>query len=206
MASTMKSRHAWLLLLTLSLGLLLRLYPLDAESIWYDEAYTIRVAHLGFWDVIADCSKDVHPPAYLLLMRYWVHVFGDSVYSVRFPSVIFGLLSVYMAYRVGGSFFSGETGVLASAIMAVSLIHVRYSQDARMYPLLVLLTLLSMYFFHRTLILGKKGPDAAAYVLSTTLLVYTHNYGLFIPLARTSFSWRCSSFEDRNIPPGSGYG
>ncbi len=60
-----------------------------------------------------------------------------------------------------------------------------------MYTLMVLLALVSMYFFLRLLRRGflqrATLPLAIGYVLSTTLLLYAHVYGVFVVLAQNVY-------------------
>jgi hypothetical protein len=75
---------------------------------------------------------------------------------------------------------------MASLIVALSPLHIYYSQEARVYEIMVLLALLSFYFFLKVL---TKGNAAACvgYVLCTTVLLYSHIYGLFIILAQNIY-------------------
>ena len=56
-----------------------------------------------------------------------------------------------MLYKVGKTLFTSKIGLYASVIMAVSVFHIKYSQEARMYSLLTFTTLLSTYFFIQVL-------------------------------------------------------
>jgi uncharacterized membrane protein len=55
-----------------------------------------------------------------------------------------------------------------------------------MYSLMVLLALLSMYFLTRFL-QGNTVAISVGYVVSTTLLLYTHVYGVFIIIAQNVY-------------------
>ena len=56
-----------------------------------------------------------------------------------------------MIYAVGRQLFNKQVGLVAALILALSSFNITYSQEARMYTLMVLLALLSMYFFWRFL-------------------------------------------------------
>ena len=89
-------------------------------------------------------------------------------------------------YKVGCLLFGRSEGILSSLILALSPLHVYYSQEARVYELMALLTLLSFYFFLN--ILRKNNPTArAGYVLCTSALLYSHLYGLFVVLAQNLY-------------------
>lgn len=162
------------------IGIFLRLYHLGTQSFWLDEAISVSISKLSLAQIV---QADRHPPLYYWLLHYWMMVFGTSESAVRLLSALFGVLAIPMCYVVGRQLFDKEVGLVAALILAFSTFNVQYSQEARMYSLMVLLAFLSMYFFIR---LARQSTLAlsAGYVLSTTLLVYTHVYGLFVVIAQ----------------------
>ncbi|MER3445436.1 MAG: hypothetical protein C4291_00755 [Candidatus Dadabacteria bacterium] len=178
------NRSGLILLLILLLGLFLRTHNLSKESIWFDEGYSISVADLSLLQIVVETYKsDQNLPLYYIILHFWISLFGDSEFSVRFPSVIFGLFAIFMLYEVGRLIFDNEVGILGSLLLGLSLFHIRYSQEARCYSLMVLLTLISIYFFIR-LFKERSLIFSIGYILSSTLLIYTHVYGLFIIIAQ----------------------
>jgi 4-amino-4-deoxy-L-arabinose transferase-like glycosyltransferase len=174
-------------LITLLLGIFLRLYGLGIESIWVDEAFSVRAAGLSVPQIIELSSEDPNPPLYYIALHYWLALLGDSAeVSVRLLSVLFGSLAVFVMYKVGAQLFDRATGALASLILALSAFHVQYSQEARAYSLLSLLTLLSFYFFLK-LLRGRNLIASSGYVVCSSLLLYTHVYGLFIIVAQNLY-------------------
>jgi uncharacterized membrane protein len=183
------------LLLIIFLGAVLRVYKLGSESIWLDEAFTIQTAHGSLPSIIEETSKDVHPPLYYFALHYWMQLFGESEFSTRLLSAIFGVLAVLAIYKLATLLFDRATGLLASLLLALSHFNIEFSQEARMYMLLCLLTLLSMYFFIK-LLAGKSRLVLAGYILSSTLLMYTHVYSIFI-LAAQNLYWLSLPFVSR---------
>jgi uncharacterized membrane protein len=183
------------LLLIIALGAALRVYKLGSESIWLDEAFTIQIAHGSLPSIIEETSKDVHPPLYYFALHYWMQLLGDSEFSTRLLSVIFGVLAILAIYKLASLLYDHATGLLAASLLALSHFNIEFSQEARMYMLLCLLTLLSMYFFIK-LLAGESRLALAGYILSSTLLMYTHVYSIFI-LAAQNLYWLSLSFLSR---------
>ena len=181
------SRWGAALLVVLVLSLALRLYGLGEEGLWLDEGISIRQAKLAPPLIVKDCASSVHLPAYFIALHYWIWAFGDSELAARSLSVIFGVLSVLVAFVLGRRLFDDRVGLLCSMMLGLSVLHVQYSQEARMYSLLVLLGLLSMYFFLHLLEGRVSRWAAVGYVASSTLLIYTHYYGFFILLAQNIY-------------------
>lgn len=168
----------------LLLGLFFRLYDLGAESLWLDEAVSVKYAELNIYRILL--LREQTPPLYNVILHVWVRLFGISEFSIRFPSAVFGCFSLFLMYKIGSHLFDRDAGILSALLMAFSVFHIQSSQEARTYSLSVLLTLLSMYFFIK--LLNKKSRRTfIKYGLSSTLLIYSHVYGLFIIIAQNIY-------------------
>jgi mannosyltransferase len=174
------------LLIIIALGAALRIAELDHDSLWLDEAGSIRFSQVPPADIIEETSKDVHPPLYYFALHYWMNLFNDSETSVRLLSALFGILAIPLTYKVAAHLFNRATGLLAALLLALSRFHLEFSQEARMYSLLGLLSLLSFYFFLK-LIEGKSRWALAGYILSSALMMYTHVYSFFIIAAENLY-------------------
>jgi len=86
----------------------------------------------------------------------------------------------------GKQFFNQRVGLFAAFLLAISSYHIRYSQEGRMYALLVLAGLLSQYFFWQALEDDKR-RSWIGYILATTLALYTHLFAVFILASQVLF-------------------
>lgn len=135
-----------MIFLIILFGFVLRLISLN-QSLWLDEATTALVAKMSVSDIFSKfLPVDFHPPLYYLIIKTWTTVFGYSEISLRIPSIIFGLGTIYFAYLIGKKLFNKKTGLIASALLATSGLAVYYSQEARMYALAAFLVTCSIYF------------------------------------------------------------
>lgn len=131
----------------LTLGLILRLVSLN-QSLWLDEATSALVAKMSVGDIFSHfLPGDFHPPLYYLVLKYWTTIFGYSEISLRMPSVIFGIATIYVIYLVAKKLFNQKTAFVASSLVATSGLAVYYSQEARMYDLATLLVGCLVYLF-----------------------------------------------------------
>lgn len=170
------------LILILILSFSLRVFLLDFESLWLDEGSSIRFAKLGVAEIFKSTQTDAHPPLYYLLLHFWIKIFGDSDFSIRFPSVIFGFLAVLAVYKFCFEFWSKEVALMSSPLMGISTFQVFYSQEARMYSLLCLLSILSFFYFMKILKEGRF-KFYILYSVVNVFLVYTHLYSFFVLFA-----------------------
>ena len=176
------SKYSVALLAIVLIGVFLRVYDLGAQSIWGDEAFSITVSNMSLPGIVQAGDS----PLYHFALHYWIALFGTSEVAVRSLSVLFGVLAIPMIYVMGRRLFNEEVGLLAALILAFSTLNVQYSQEARMYSLMVLLALLSMYFFIRFL-QRDTIVISVGYVVCTTLLLYTHLYGVFVVVAQNVY-------------------
>lgn len=133
--------------LILALGFILRLISLN-QSLWLDEATSALVAKMSVADMFTKfLPGDFHPPLYYLILKYWSSIFGYSEVSLRVPSVIFGVMTVYMTYLIAKKLSNRKVGLIASLLLATSGLATYYSQEARMYSLAAMLVSVAVYLF-----------------------------------------------------------
>jgi uncharacterized membrane protein len=163
------------------LGLALRLFRIGAWGIGLDEAYSVSAAARGVTDLVRFVAvDDFHPPLYYLLLHVW-SLLGTNEVLLRLPSVVFGVAAIWVLYKLGATIAGERVGLLAALILAVSPLHIYYSQEVRMYALLFLLGTASLYFFARG-ILGGHRRDWIVYAAVTLLALYTHYGALLVVL------------------------
>ena len=160
----------------------LRLYALDQQDIWGDEAFSIWLSSQPLPHVIAG-GADTHPPLYPFLLFLWLRFAGSQPFAVRFLSAFFGTLITPLAYVLGVRAFRRTTGRLAALLTAVSPVLIYYSQETRMYGLVTLLTAASVYWTIRLLREAGSARLWGAYSLTTLAAAYTHYYAFLVLLA-----------------------
>jgi mannosyltransferase len=185
-------------------GLILRLINLN-QSLWLDEAVQAITSRGPFFGVLPELTGDFHPPFYHFLMWGWVRIFGSSEISLRLPSVLFGVGTIYVVWLIAKNLFPNSKKFsifnfqfsipeIVSLFLTTAPFHIYYSQEARMYAMTAFFTSLSMYWFVRVIsnrqsVIRKK-PIAnrwllvVGYIISTTLLLYSDYYGFLILLAQ----------------------
>lgn len=162
-------------------GVVLRLVGLGAESYWIDEYSSLEfVMSRTTVEVIREVPAiDPHPPLYYVILNLWTSLVGVSEPAVRLLSALFGIATIPVLYALGAELYDRRVGVFAAAILALSRFHVHHSQNVRMYSLLVLATVVSMYFLVR-LRTAPTRPHAVGYVLASVVLLYTHAFGALV--------------------------
>jgi mannosyltransferase len=183
------SPTAWrlALLTTFLAAVALRLYGLGSESLWFDEAWSFKISQMDPWQILFSTPEDNNPPLYYLILHYWVLLTGDSEFAIRLPSAIASALAVPLIYGVGRMLFGRPAGLMAALILSLSAYQIRYAQEARAYSLMTFLSLASFYFLLKLLWEGRSLAATIGYIAATTLLIYTHVYGMFLVGAQLLF-------------------
>ncbi len=176
----MKKTYIFLLLIILLAGSV-RFYHLAKEDIWLDEAWSIHYGQQSIYNNIKWTVNDTTPPLYQSVLSVWIDAFGNSTFATRALSAILGILSIPLIFMLGKRMFSTEVGIFAAILLAVSSLHIYYSQEARSYALFVFMTLVSFYLY----IIYKESKKRAIWlVTSNVLLLYTHVIAAFVILVQ----------------------
>jgi mannosyltransferase len=147
----LRQPHVWVLLGILVLAAFLRFYKIDAQSLWYDEGNSARIAERSLQLIVEGAAGDIHPPLYYIILKYWRAVFGEGEAALRSFSALCGVLTVLFAYLIGRDLFRRRVGLIAAFLLAIAPFAVYYGQEARMYALLALCAAASTWALFRVL-------------------------------------------------------
>lgn len=159
-----------------AVGAALRLLVL--RGLWVDEAITVSQAKMSFGGMLDNLRMhDVHPPLHYAVMWAVVHLFGAGELAVRLPSIVAGVLLVPVLYGLGNELFGRKTAMLAAIFATVCPFLLWYSQEARMYSLVMLFGACAIWAQVRAI---RSGSIAAwaAYGVAATALLWTHYFGV----------------------------
>lgn len=174
-----KNSHKTILFLLILIALGLRFFYLAKDQFWMDEAYSAIISNWSLWKILKEVPGLGSPPLYNLGLHFWIQCFGDSEWILRSSSVLFGILLIPLVYWVGQGWFDKKTGLLAALVVTLNVLHIFYSQQTRLYASFIFLSLLCCHFLFLFFKEGKKIPFLG-YTLTLLLLLYWHNWALFL--------------------------
>ncbi|MBI5650470.1 MAG: glycosyltransferase family 39 protein [Chloroflexi bacterium] len=187
-----------MLLAILLLAFALRVWNIADLRMWGDEGFSVFSAHRDLYAITFE-GKDVdpHPPLYYYLLHFWLPLTGPSEFSVRFLSIFFGTATVALMFALGKRLFDARAGVLASALIALAPFAIHYSQEVRMYALVIFLGALATWFFARVI---EKETRArwlgfwvamllAQYTLYQTAFLFVAQGLTLLPLLKNRFAF-----------------
>ncbi len=180
-----RSHLVLLALLALMAVALIVLYPTLRMGIWLDEYLSINSSTGdNFICVITNGfgrQDDYHPPLFYVVLNTWMKLFGRGDFSVKIPSVIFGLLTIPASYWLGKVCNSRRVGMLSALFCAMSPLAVFLSGQCRGYALAGLFSTIALTAY---VVLQKAEANKKATVIAfftaafaTAALCYTAYVG-----------------------------
>ncbi len=166
-----------LILLTASI---LRLYKIDFQSLWMDEIYTLNVADSkhSFSKIISEVNlRESYPYLYFFIMNSLFTLFGDISIVGRISSAIFGILTVWMMYKLGKELYSKNVGLIAALLLSFNHFAIFHSQEVRAYSFYLLGLLFSYYCFIKFLKEDNR-KNMLMYSFSAGLLLNTNFFSV----------------------------
>ncbi|HVC34842.1 MAG TPA: glycosyltransferase family 39 protein [Chloroflexota bacterium] len=176
----------------------LRVYRLGTQSLWGDETISVFRASGSLGEITeAVRHEGTLPPLYYYLLHLWVPLAGSTETSVRFLSLIFGVLAVPLLYVLVRRTLGARTGVLAAALATLSPFWIYYAQETRTYALVTALAILALYLLVRAgePVTRRKGEPAAGrdedvwttngalwvgYVVAAALALWSYYFAGFV--------------------------
>ena len=184
------------------IGAGLRIIHLGSELSWIDESYSWLYAQQSQSEIwtSARAHGETTPPLYYFILRLWL-VFGHSEFALRSFSSLVGTLTIPVVFLIGRVFAGTRAGLIAALLLATSVTHVAFSQEARSYALLMLAASTAVWGVMLFLGSSRGGGSAraakvpngttdswnrliglGAYAVGTTIALYSHNTAVFLPL------------------------
>lgn len=196
---------AWALAGLLLLGLGLRLYHLGT-GLWFDEIETlVEYVRLPLGQILRDYHSNNQHPLYSVLAHLSLGVFGESGAALRLPAALLGTASLAAYYRLAVRIVDRREALLGTALLTFSYHHLWFSQDARGYSGLLLLSLLATLALIRLLDeRTTRWGVVAGYGVSAGLAVYIHPTAVLLAVAHAlilGWAWWSSRSTNPRLGP-----
>ncbi len=164
---------------------IMRFYNLESMSFSNDELSSLtRIRYDSFAEMIdKGVYIDFHPAGLQTFLFYWVKIFGDGQFIVRFPFVICSLASIWLIYHIGKKWFNGITALFAAAAFAFLSFTILFTQLARMYSPGIMFTLLTVFAWTNFLYPSGESRRYGWYVLwivSMSINLHLHYFSFLI--------------------------
>ena len=199
-----KQPTTYILCVLLCVGTFLRFDRISKESLWVDEYWALCLATgrgnqifdiplntvirsppaanftdaPHWWHVWTGLGSVLHPPLYLLMLRGWVDLFGDSDLATRGMSAVFGLAAILLIFDLARTLHGKLAGIFAAGVMTFAPIQIDFSQQSRPYTMLAFIALL---LWRSLILIEQKGLTRIrlfALALTVAGLALTHYFSI----------------------------
>lgn len=130
-----------------------------------------------------------HPPLVFLVQHGAMKLMGANLWGLRFPSALFGILSISIVFLIGKKLFSEKAGIIASALVASNVLMLYVSRVAIQESQLIFFMLLAVYCF-------LKARDDSRWFLAWSLafgLAMLSKYTAFFLIV--PFAWHLIAYH-----------
>jgi uncharacterized membrane protein len=178
---------------TIGVGAVLRLWGYNRLSLWLDEGFSLLYSKQE-WAAAAGFHGfySPHPPLYFTLIKVFNIVLPDA-WAGRTVAVLCGVLVLPVFYMLARRLLDPIAALIATGVFALSPIHIYYSQESRMYALVVLSVTASFLALVGFIQTHQRGW-AVLYGISLAVAVYADYSSLFVlgpqALILLYFVWR----------------
>ena len=175
MKTWIKKHYALILILILAMGI--RIYHLNMRGeFWFDEWFSL---HFSTLPTLKESWKywimETNPPLYTMFLRLYT-VFTPTTNTIlRLPSLFFSIAGIAILYKLAEKLFNRSTAIWTGIFVALSGLFIHISTENRVYSLLFLLSVISLWLFY--FLATTINPPKKYYIwyfLTNTLLLYSH--------------------------------
>jgi hypothetical protein len=155
-------------------------------AFWIDEGLSVGIAQHALLDIPGILKQDGSPPLYYMTLHVWMSAFGTTEVAAQSLSLVCALLSIPAAYWAAGRVWGVRAAWFAAFLAALNPYMTSHGQEARMYGLMALLSIVATGCFLRAFVLRDRRfipPFAVALIA----MLYTHNWALFYAAAAVLF-------------------
>jgi hypothetical protein len=165
-----------------AVGVGLRLARID-RSFWFDELYTMaQLTEPSFRQLIHQVSLDANnPPLFSVLSYFWVALFGNSEFGARSLPFLASLVLLASPWLATSSLSRSEKW-LATTLLALWYLPIRYAQEMRVYSLMLCFAGICFFSYLENLSAPTRGRRISFHV-SLILLGISHIFGLMLALS-----------------------
>jgi mannosyltransferase len=161
-------------------GALLRFVTLGDQSLWCDEALTRDLVLRPFGDMVdAVADTENTPPLFYVLTHISTKVLSADEVGLRLVSALAGTATIVVAFLGGRELAGQRAGVIAAGLVAANPMLFWFSQEARSYALLSLLSAIALVCFLRVIGGAPSRWALAGWVISSAAALATHYFAIF---------------------------
>ena len=195
-------RIIFLILISI-LAIITRIYNLNYEDFWIDEIISFWIADpLLTTDetILRHNSLEQVPIFFNMVLKYYFGLFGYNAHFGRYLTVFFSILTLITSFLLFKKIKNNNSVIFFYFLMAINIYLIKYSQELRVYSLMLLLITLSLFFLIGAL--NNRKENTFNYIFFTffsILSIFSHPFSLIIFFSILSYSFFVLIIKRENI-------
>lgn len=180
----------WNLALTTGHGTPFGQYGTDVIN-FHPRLQTSLADKLPAWKCWTTLDYILHPPLYILTLRFWRDAFGEGDAAARAYSNLWSLVAILFSFLTVRATMGRVLGLLAALALAMAPTQVYFGQEMRSYSMLIAIGCVGLWLMTRIEKLGPSRRRAVALALVPFALLMVHYFAFGAALAIAAFGfWR----------------
>ena len=183
-----------LCLLSILLGIILRLYNLNFENLWNDEIFTFWVTDpkITLKETFSRLNSSESIPAlHFFLIKNLHMLFGYSPDVGRYFSAFFGILSIFSIGYMSKQISNNKSYLFTIFLISLNIFLISYSQESRVYIFSFFLVSLNLIYFlklYKEQFKKKFSLNFILFNIFQILAILSFPYAIIIFLSILSFT------------------
>jgi uncharacterized membrane protein len=137
-----------LILIVLLLAFFLATYATNEIAIHLDEytVYSKDMRHESLWQMpLLGNNPASHHLLAVFLAKGSIDIWGDTLFSLRWPSILMSVMSIALTYKIGSWSFDKKVGIGAALLLTFNPYALFYAHDSRGYTGMMFYALVAYY-------------------------------------------------------------
>ncbi len=175
MRTSRRSSHLlWPSVGLLAVAFAVRVSTLTVQSLWRDEVDALRFATAPWPELLSTFTRPGwNGPLYFVVLRGWIALTGPSEFALRYLSLLWGVMAVALGFALARRLAGMVAALVCSVFFAISPYFIWYSQEVKMYTLILAMATLAIYALRRA-VASNRVVWWATLVVATSLAFYSH--------------------------------
>ena len=176
----LKKNSLLLYFVLILLGSLTVLFQINYEDLWLDEMSSFYIADPSLsldQTLFRHKSFDYHnPPLFNLVLKEFLKITNYNPDYARYISLIFGILAMSFFGILSYQIQKDNSFLLSTLLACISIYIIKYSQELRPYSLLLLSSIVNIYFYYKIIHESSKTNYTIYFSLFLFVLISLINY------------------------------
>lgn len=144
-----------------------------------------------WWMIWSSMDVVLHPPLYVVALRFWREAFGESEAAARSLSNVSSLVAIVFAFLTARLTFGRVMALLVAAAMAFSPTQVYFAQEMRPYAMMIAFGCAGLWLMTRVELVGATRGRAIALAIIPFFMLLTHYFAFGTAMGIAIFgAWR----------------